>query len=174
MMETPGDPTPIDITLTKMEFFQAAQTGMMRQYINVCRGLRDKHTYGKQLDNQWTIHIQGACGEAAVAKYMNVFWLGECGSDLAKFEFDVGRTQVRTRSKHSYDLILYEDDNPDHVFILVTGQAPQFKIHGWCLGREGQEERFLKQITADRKPSYFVPKQWLHSMEEAWKGGLEL
>lgn len=167
-MQSPGDPTPIDITLSKMEFFQAAQTGMMRQYTNVLQGRRDKHTYGKKKDNGWSIHIQGACGEAAVARFLNVFWLGEVGSNLDKFKFDVGNLQVRTRLEHLHDLIIYPDDDPEHVFILVTGEAPAFKIWGWCLGKFGQDERFLKAVTQDRPPGYFVPKRWLLPMGRIW------
>jgi hypothetical protein len=49
---------------------------------------------------------------------------------------DLPGIDIKTRSKHSYDLIVQRNESPDKKFVLVTIQDKTTLIHGWCYGRE--------------------------------------
>lgn len=98
------------VELTTPEFLNAINIGVIRQCSSLKKGLRDSH--GAKSDNGWDMHIEGACGEAAVAKALNVFWSGTV--DTFKRGGDVGnKIQVRTRSKSYYELIVRKDDRDE-------------------------------------------------------------
>jgi len=85
-------------------------------------GLKDKmpNLSDKQ---KLTNDILGTRGELAVS-----YATGLPCKDWTQFKewpqdhvVDIGSIyEVRTRDKHHHDLLLYPNDNPDHVFILAT------------------------------------------------------
>ena len=94
-------------------------------------------------------------GEAALAKFLGIFWsMGEKGGD------DVGEHQVRTTSGHNNRLIVHDNDKDDARFYLVTGVNGTYTIRGWILGRDAKSKRFWSDPTGNR-PAYFVPQSEL-------------
>lgn len=148
-----------DISLTPSELAYAAWVGVSR---NV-EALRDQRqqTYGSTGDNAWTLHIEGAAGEMAAAKALDLFWNAPIGT--YRRGGDIGAVQVRTRSQHSYELIVRPDDRPDDVFVLVTGRAPRYRVPGWITGREAMQPEWLHEH-GDRPAAYFVPHAALHPL----------
>ena len=139
------------ITLTKTEIMQGALVGVMRQVQN----LRDNRqpAYGATTDHDWQWHIEGALGEMALAKALGVFWAG-----VGLFRgADVVNENVRTRSKHSYDLILHPSDPDDWKYWLLTGCNGTYIIQGWCWGVDGKIDEYW-QDPAGGRPAYFVPQ----------------
>lgn len=122
--------------------------------------LRDQRpdAYGFAADAGWNVHIEGACGEAVVAKVLNRYWNGSV--DSFRQGGDVGATQVRTRSKHSYELIVRPDDRDEDAFVLVTGAAPSFRVVGYIIGRDAKRPEYL-QTYGGRPAAYFVPHKEL-------------
>jgi hypothetical protein len=150
---------PIVIRLSEAEMLTAAIVGARRQAENLAKGRLDAH--GARKANGWQLHIEGACGEMAFAKYADRYWTGNLGDLDAD---DVGRWQVRTRSEHSFDLILHRTDPDDRAFVLVTGTAPVYVIRGWIMGRDGKREEYWSDPARNR-PAFFVPQAALHPME---------
>lgn len=107
------------VKLTTGEMHIAATVGYLRQIENLMKCRRDAH--GAEPDKGWSIHIEGAAGEMAFAKWAGKYWSGNLGDLKAD---DVGRFQVRTRAKHDWRLILHPSDPDDRIFIAVTGLAP--------------------------------------------------
>jgi hypothetical protein len=142
------------VKLSQREMIIAAQVGAMRHISSLAKGLRDKH--GCKLDAGWQVHIEGACGEMAFAKGIGLYW--DAGVDTFKAP-DVGLIQVRTRSKDYYELIVRKDD-PDEIFVLVTGTAPCYTIRGWMNGKDAKQEKWLKGH-GGREEAYFVPQSAL-------------
>jgi hypothetical protein len=114
---------------------------------------------GAEREDAWRIDLEGACGEFALAKWLNVPWSGNLG-DLGAA--DVGPLQVRTRSSHDYDLPLYKASRDDDIYVLVTGVAPYFLIRGWTYARDGKVQSNWKDPKGGR-PAYFVEAQDLRS-----------
>lgn len=137
----------------------AAQVGLVRQFEALKRGLPDRHGYDGL---GWSEHIEGAAGEYALAKHFNVSWNGSVNT--FRTQADVQQFEIRTRSKHEYELLVRPNDPDDAAFILITGKAPDFRIQGWMLGKDAKQVHW-KQTHGYRPPAYFVPHSALHDIE---------
>jgi hypothetical protein len=74
-----------------------------------------------------------------------------------------GGIDVKTRSKHKYDLIIQRNEDLDKKFVLVTIECQETLIHGWALGRDCMREEFWADPARGR-PAYFVPQNYLQDM----------
>lgn len=129
----------------------ASEIGRLRQLASIRRG--SVHKYGFT-GSGWTEHIEGACGEMVVSKFLGIYWDGSVDTFKAP---DVGlKIQVRTRSMHNYELIVRNDDSDDELYVLVTGKCPSYRIHGYIAGRDAKKREFL-QTHGNRPSAYFVP-----------------
>jgi hypothetical protein len=99
----------------------------------------------------------------AAAKAMDRYWNGSV--DTFQNGGDVGRLQVRTRRKQSYELIVRPHDRDADVFVLVVGVAPVFDVRGWMMGRDAKQPEWLMDH-GGRPPAYFVPSDALHPIGE--------
>jgi hypothetical protein len=107
------------------------------------------------------MHILGAAGELAVAKYLGLqeYLYAEKiprrgSSDLPP------NIDVKTRSRHYYDLICQLDESLFKILVLVTIQARQTLIHGWITSKDAMNEKWIKDPAGGRK-AFFVPKSEL-------------
>lgn len=144
------------VTLTWFEVLHASMVGIRRQIEALKKNLPDAHGFNG--DESWTVHIEGACGEMALAKHRNLYW--NASVNTFKKGADVLLLHVRTRSKPEYELIVRRDDPDQDVFVLVTGRCPTYKIHGWIHGKEAKKTEWLKEH-GGRPPAFFVPQSKL-------------
>lgn len=154
---------PIKVKLTSYEVAMAEFIGTRRHNEAIAQGRRD--TAGFKGDGL-EIHKQGASGETAFAKSMNFYYSGSVNT--YKTGGDVGRIQVRTRSKHDYDLLIRSNDKDDDIFVLVTGLSPNFLVHGYILGVDAKRQEYL-QDHGNRPPAYFVPQYKLLPIRDLYK-----
>lgn len=147
------------VTLETYEWAMAASAGMRRQMAAVAAGLEDKHGFN---GDGWGVHIEGACGEMAVAKALGIYWDGSVNTFKRP---DVASLQVRTRSEDWHDILVRPGDGDDDIFVLVTGRSPSFTIQGWIRGSEAKVSEFLA-THGGRPPAYFVPQKRLRPMSE--------
>jgi hypothetical protein len=147
------------VKLSETEVRWATEVGARRHREAVEQGRKDAHGLTDKGEER---HILGALGELAVAKALDRYWSGHVnrfkGPDLSE------RMQVRCRSEEWHDLIVRQDDADDHGFVLVTGRAPNFVVHGWIIGRDAK--RFPLQAYGGREPAHFVPSSALHPIAE--------
>lgn len=137
----------------------ASEIGRLRHLVSVKRGLLDQHGF---TGDGWAEHIEGACGELAVAKALGRYWDGSVNT----FEQpDLPGLQVRTRSQTYYDLIVRPADSDDDLFVLVTGRCPRYVVRGWIKGADAKQEQWL-QTHGNRPGAYFVPQSALHEMSK--------
>jgi hypothetical protein len=168
--------TGVRVNLTWPELLLAANVGVYRTVQNLRLGRKDR--FGADPENRWTLSIEGAAGEMAVAKAMDLFWSGAIGDLKAD---DVGALQVRTRSRHEYELPLHPTDLDDRIFILVTGRAPQFWVRGWIFADDGKRSEWWADPSGKNRPAFFVPHSELRDMAdlpddaraEAWNASLK-
>lgn len=153
--------TPTPVVLEWYEVRLAAQVGVERNVQSIKDGRTPSAAFSTK-DGAWEIHVQGACGELAFAKAANRFWAGSVNRFGSSG--DVGRIEVRTRSRHDYDLLVRPADADDSVFVLVTGLAPDFLVHGWVRGEEAKRDEWLRDY-GGRPPAFFVPKAVLNPLE---------
>lgn len=138
----------------------AAHVGCMRHLAALKAGLKDKH--GAE-GGGWQLHIDGALGELAVAKATKMYWSAGINTFSAS---DLGENvQVRTRSRHDYELIVRDNDSESDTFVLVTGIAPSYKVRGWINGSAAKRNEWLC-AHGGREAAYFVPIDSLRDMSE--------
>jgi hypothetical protein len=148
----------VDLSLAEM--INGAIVGAIRHFESTQKGHRPNHGFDPE-NSALSIHIEGACGEIAVAKSRNMYFSGSVGTfkgaDLGKL------VQVRTRSRHEFDLIVRSDDADTHAFVLVTGVAPRYCVRGWIYGHEAKLDKYLR-CYGNRPAAYFVPQSDLRSI----------
>lgn len=149
----------MQVTLEWYEVSRAALVGVSRNVEALRRGYQQKL---KGKDESWERHVLGALGECAFAKATNRYWSGSVNTFKAA---DVGANiQIRTRSRHSYDLIVREDDNSDDLYVLVTGGPHEYEIHGWISARDAKHDRYRANY-GQYGEAYFVPAKDLHPID---------
>lgn len=140
------------VELTLEEIRVAASVGIERRLRAIARNRQHRHSW--RGGDVWEIDIQGAAAEMAVAKAVGRYWTDTADPD---YEGDVGQNvQVRWTARPDGSLLLHPDDKPEHAFVLVTGQIPQFEIRGWLWGAHGKDPRFWREDTG--RPAFFVPQ----------------
>ena len=151
---------PIAVEFTNgQELYMVTQVGLMRKLVGRKRGLQHAHNY--QGDDQWSMDIEAAASEAAVAKVLNLYW----SPGGVRATADVGDSvQVRWSNRKNARLILHKEDNATQPFVLVTGRVPHLVVVGWILGSEGQQDRYWTDPGTGR-PAYFVPQADLKDMD---------
>jgi hypothetical protein len=146
----------IELHLTRSAYEFAALAGEVRHGQNLKLGRRDAYAFR---GNGLAAHRLGAVGEYAVAKSLGLFWDGP-GELRAP---DVGLLEVRTRSRHSFDLIVHPRDPDERAVVLVTCEEYVFRIHGWIWARDAKRERWWRDPAGGR-PAYFVPQSALYDL----------
>lgn len=148
----------MEITLNSYELMQGATAGILRNVASI------KEQYNRAFTGrEWQVHIEGACGEVAVAKAMGRYWGGSVNTFKAQGDLDSVGWEIRTRAEHSYDLIIRDDDQDDRVFVLVTGKAPNYVVRGWIKAGDAKREEWRKNY-GGHQPAYFVPQSELREM----------
>lgn len=150
----------MEIELEWYEYAMASEIGRLMQLSSIRQGLPDNYGFS---GSGWNEHIEGACGELAVAKALNIYWAG--GIDTFS-KPDIGANlQVRTRSKDNYDLIVRPKDSDEDIFILVTGKCPKYRIRGFVKGADAKQPQWLQDY-GGRPPAYFIPPNHLRPLSE--------
>ena len=76
-----------------------------------------------------------------------------------------GDIEVKTRSRHKYDLIVQKDERPDKRIVLVTIESNKVILQGWCVAGDVMDEKYWAD-PAGWRPAYFVPKEGLRDIYE--------
>jgi hypothetical protein len=157
-------PIPISFVFSEEERRLAMEEGMRRQGVNEAKGLRGRNGGAWQGSKALDIHLLGAAGEVAVASYLGMKEHLFKETEARRGSDDLPGIDVKTRSKHQYDLIVQKNENACKKFVLVTVESQKTLLHGWCYGHEAMKEEYWADPARGR-PAYFVPKEALHSMD---------
>lgn len=109
-------------------------------------------------------HMLGAAGELAVASYLGWDeWVYE-DQEPQRGSADLPcRIDVKTRSKHTYDLLIQLDDQEDKRLVLVTIENLETRLHGWLYGHEARKLGTVRELVPGR-PAYVVPRSKLRPL----------
>ena len=156
----------IEITFTPEQRRKIIAEANRRQSINERDGRRGRNGGAEKGDKALQWHILGCAGEYAVAIALG------CVDDLFKDEVPFrgstdlpGRIDVKTRSKHYYDLLVQKDEDPDKILVLVTCQPKSpTRIHGWVRAKTAMKPEYWKEWVPGRG-CYSFPQSKLASTE---------
>jgi len=158
-------PTPVEFVFTEQERQQAMEEGLRRQRVNESKALRGRNGGAWKGSKALDIHLLGAAGEVAVASYLGMKEHLFKETEARRGSDDLpGGIDVKTRSRHKYDLIVQKNEDARKKFVLVTIESQKTFLHGWCYGYEAMEEEYWADPARGR-PAFFVPKTVLRSME---------
>ncbi len=146
----------ITVTLTPWEIMLAASAGVMRQVENIKNKKPPMH--GLEEGSDWQYHIEGCLGEYALAKHKKILWNGKGVIG----QTDVGKFEVRTRSKQNFDLILHPSDADESEYWLLCGLNGAYEIKGWIRGRDGKKDEYWSDPAGGR-PAFFIPQGKLNA-----------
>jgi hypothetical protein len=153
------------VELTQSQIDLANKEAIRRQTENEAKGLKGRNKAASTGKKALEFHKLGCIGEIAVASYMGldseVFTLdrplrGSC--DLP------GNIEVKTRSKHDFDLLIQITDDPNKNFVLVTHDGKTTKIAGWIRGHDAMRREWIKEYVRGR-PCYAVNQTKLRPIE---------
>jgi hypothetical protein len=149
------------VELKTSELVFAAQIGVKRQ-LDALENTRKTRFVPS---GWWDVHINGACGELAVARALNCFW---CGGHFRSR--DVAEYQVRTTHHQTGRLTIHDDDNNNDIFILVIGDGRTrvFDIVGWIKAIDGKRPEYWVEMQSGTW-DFMVPQSALHPFEELLK-----
>lgn len=112
------------------------------------------------------MHLIGCAAEVAVANYLGLEAHLFKDEDPVRGEPDLpGMIEVKCRSNHSYDLLIFLDDNPDKNFVLVTAANAKTYIHGWISGHDAMKPEYIKEYRKNSH-SYAVSQNLLRPIAE--------
>jgi hypothetical protein len=151
--------TYVEINLNPAECNSAAGHGIKRTLDAIGRGAQNHHG---MTGHGWTEGIEGAAAELAVSKYLGVYW---CGGGMYKNPDVAGNLQVRWASSHHYQLIVRPLDPDEDYYVFVTGEMPNYRLHGFIKGSDAKREDRLDAPNG-RPPAYFAPSKELLSIDK--------
>lgn len=112
------------------------------------------------------MHRLGATGEVAAAVHLGLesYLFSEQIARRGSADLP-GDIEVKTRSRHKYDLIVQKDERPDKRVVLVTIERDKVLLQGWCVAGDVMDEKYWADPAGGR-PAYFVPKEGLRDIAE--------
>lgn len=137
-----------------------------RQANNEAKGRRGRNNAPARGSSALGMHLIGCAAEIAVANYLGLQDFLFKGNDPVRGEADLpGKIEVKCRSKHFYDLLIFLDDEPSKKFVLTTIENHRTLIHGWIPGEDAMQEKWIKEYRKGSR-SYAVPQSELRPIEQ--------
>ena len=155
------------VKLTKFEAQTACTIGCERRLTNRYKEVGAKD-YVKEVQfdlGGFERDIQAAAAEMAFAKAREMYW------DFSVNTFkkpDVGKIQIRHTTRNSGKLIVRPDDSDEEIFVLVSGEIPEFTIRGYMRGCEAKQDQFIDN-PGGGKPCWMVPQDDLRPVRPVKK-----
>lgn len=155
-----------EIILSQDELNMAEMEATRRQSENEARGLRGRNKAPEKGEKALKMHLLGCVGEIAVAKYLGLQRHVFASKTAVRGSADLpGNIEVKSRSKHGYDLLIQLSDDPSKIFVLVTHEEGNLvKIVGWTYGRDSMRTEWVREFVRGR-PCYAIPQKELNPIE---------
>lgn len=156
---------PVVITLGSEQLLAAQEEARRRQKHNEARGLKGRNRAPARGAKALEMHRLGCIGEMAVAMHLELkSGLYDAKTPVRGSTDLPGGIEVKTRSKHHYDLLVQLDDDPNKIFVLATHEGGETThIVGWINGKDAMRKEWIREFVRGR-PCYAVPQSALNSM----------
>ena len=156
--------SPLVFTFSEEDKALVRAEALRRQGVNELKGLKGRNGGPASGDRALFFHKLGAAGELAVADYLQLREFLYQETEAKRNSSDLPpNIDIKTRSRHSYDLICQLDERPGKILALVTIQNKTTLLHGCMKSEDAMKEQWEKDPAGGR-PAYFVPSCELHSL----------
>ena len=159
----------VEILLSDEQLALAMVEAERRQTVNEAKRLRGRNRAPARGDAALEMHKLGCTGEFAVAVFLGMqeHVFQEQAARAGSVDLP-GNIEVKTRSKHGYDLLIQLDDDPNKLFVLATCNraldARRVIISGWAYGKDVMKRELVREFVRGR-PCYAVPQSILKPIE---------
>lgn len=172
-----GQPSEILRLASVMDELNHATVRLNRKEISHCLAVAKRRNFASfnrenlkvsARSDLW-IHILGACGEAAVCKFLRVPYSGSVNTFRASdLPFNI---EVRTRSAPWHDLKIRPDDDDRRRVVMAVCRSidKPIRLVGWIGAKSGKEIGPLIDPSGAQKPFHAVPQEMLRPMSELKK-----
>ena len=154
-------PEPIAFVFTEDQRQRARAEAFRRQELNERQCRKSRNNGGEKAEKgelALRYHLLGAAGEMAVAVLLGMEDQLYQETEAKRGSSDLPpNIDIKTRSKHYYDLIVQLDESPSKILVLVTIENRTTLIHGWINSKDAMKEQWKKDPAGGRM-AYFVPK----------------
>lgn len=142
---------------------QGGQVGLVRRINNLFSGRSQHPTHKVDASGPYAfgIDVTGAIGEMVAAKALGVYF---CNAAFQTVDVG-GKYEVKTTGTKSGHLLIQEAYPDTSVYILVTGDGPEFDVAGWISGAAAKQKQWWKEGRAGVF-SYWVPQSALAPISE--------
>lgn len=107
----------------------------------------------------------GTLGEMVAASYLGLKEYLYLDKVPKRGSCDLPGIDVKTRSRHNARLIIQGDEHPDKIYLAVSIENSESRIHGWIRGEDGMKDYFWDDPVGGRA-AYFVPLSVLRPLSE--------
>jgi hypothetical protein len=155
----------VPLRLNQEQHLHGAGIGYARTVNAVRRGFEPRHRNG----SLWGGSIEGACTELAGSLVTGLPWTGETVWETPPREPvpDLGRrTEVRWGERRPLLNFDRDRDKDSRAYILVTGFAPNYVVHGWILGGDCRRDEWL--TVYPERAVYRVPLEALNPINRRY------
>jgi len=158
-------PEPIAFVFTEEQRARAKAEARRRQASNEQQCRKGRNNGAESGDLALRFHLLGAAGEMAVAALLGLEHELYQEQEAKRGSFVLPpNIDVKTRSRHCYDLIVQLDEQPGKAMVLVTIERQKTLVHGWIASEDAMKEQWRKDPAGGR-PAYFVPQAKLSPLE---------
>jgi hypothetical protein len=155
---------PLTFAFSADQRQRARAEAFRRQALNEEQGRKGRNNGAEKGELALRYHMLGAAGEMAVAVMLGMEDNLYQEIEAKRGSFDLPpNIDIKTRSRHYYDLIVQLDESPDKILVLVTIENRITLIHGWIKANNAMKEQWKKDPAGGRA-AYFVPKTELQSL----------
>lgn len=153
----------IKVRLSADELVKAYHVGAARVVNNVLAGRRPHPRDRRWVGNGLGVHVSGAIGECAVAKFLGIDWEPRTERPDEFGEPDVGIVGVRHTIYATGYLKIYPHDPDNLPMVLVTGDIDQlvYIVRGWILPKDGKKKSWLNDNGNQGRWQHAVPQEHL-------------
>lgn len=156
--------SPLVFTFSEEDKALVRAEALRRQRMNERKGLKGRNGGPASGDRALFFHKLGAAGELAVADYLQLREFLYQETEAKRGSSDLPpNIDIKTRSRHNYDLVCQLDEMPGKILVLVTIQNKTTLLHGWIRSEDAMRGRWRKDPAGGRM-AYFVPKAELLSL----------
>lgn len=160
-------PNPVKLQLTPEQLALAHAEAERRQTVNEAKRLSGRNRAPALGEKALAMHRLGAVGEVAAAVHLGLEAYLFSEQLAVRGSADLpGDIEVKTRSRHKYDLIVQKGERPDKKLILVTVEGDSTLLHGWCMAGDVMREEFWADVARNGRAAYFVPKSELRPLTD--------
>jgi len=157
-------PEPIAFVFTEEQRQRARAEAFRRQALNEKQGRKGRNNGAERGNLALQYHLLGAAGEMAVAALLGMEDKLYQETEAKRGSSDLPpNIDVKTRSRHYYDLIVQLDESPSKILVLVTIENRTTFVHGWINSKDAMKEQWKKDPAGGR-PAYFFPKTKLRPL----------